>query len=215
MVLDSTGAFVLIFSTKEVIFLDSMKEKERTEEHADIALSIAAACYQLANVSFSKEEWRVYLCEDAVQQNNTFDCGIYTVLNAYCIISGHQYHNVVSQQVRKWIALNVAEHKQCNCRRLKTKKHNKCSHVKKHRALLQMNMKTAVIEKPLSTYVLSLLDRDSSRWSTCGQNTCPGSFTPNDCMVLCCKCRQWYHASCLLQIASKLPTYYLCHQCSE
>lgn len=50
---------VIIFHTKKVVFLDSMKEKERTKEHGDIALSLAAACYQLADLSFSKEEWKV------------------------------------------------------------------------------------------------------------------------------------------------------------
>lgn len=82
---------VVIFSTHELVILDSMKNKSRSKAHGEVLLRIVAACYQIADATFNKDEWNVILCSDAVQQSNSDDCGLYTILNAFTIIAGKTY----------------------------------------------------------------------------------------------------------------------------
>ncbi|KAM4031925.1 uncharacterized protein ACNLHF_019310 [Anomaloglossus baeobatrachus] len=174
---------VIIFKTKEIIILDSCKSFERAQTNISYLVSIAAACYQLGNVNCNMTEWRALLCEDAVQQRNSYDCGVHTVLNAYSIITGKCYTNVISEHARVWIGVNIAEHKLCPCSKKVLKKPT-VNFGKLHRSLKKRNLNINLSERPLIHYLITFMDAHST-WSKCSAATCHGNFTPLSEMIRC------------------------------
>ena len=191
-----------------------MIDQDRSKRHGHILLCLAAACHQVANVNSKMDLWKVLLCSDAEQQKNDYDCGVYTVLNAHCTITGEEYHDVVSEHARSWIGAQAGMHKNCACKQEKQRR-TAHSFSTKHHKLVHLSTAVEVVERPMAAYLVTLSDREESRWSTCPQVSCKGDFSPEDTMVFCCVCRGWYHVACLPPEQIPLPVYYICDQCSN
>ena len=70
-------------------------------------MNFIAASYIVAGLEFSSDDWQLILDNEAAEQDNGYDCGIFVCMNAYTIMrkepfySSHTFPDSVA--VRKWI----------------------------------------------------------------------------------------------------------------
>lgn len=73
---------IIIFKTREIITVDSAKDREQSQQHGNILLT-AAAGHQIVGIPFKHAEWEIMLCEDTAQQKKSYD---WSILNIECLL---------------------------------------------------------------------------------------------------------------------------------
>jgi len=83
---------VIHLKRKKFIILDSLLSQNEREEHFINLLQITCLCYNVVNyfyetnLNFKLHEWQCVYANDAIQQTNSFDCGLYVCIHAFCCI---------------------------------------------------------------------------------------------------------------------------------
>ncbi|RWS20212.1 Ubiquitin-like-specific protease 1 [Leptotrombidium deliense] len=96
---------VILIPSKQIIILDSIKT-EAIHRHKIFKLlfDIARITNILSSVTTRIEDYSFLLSTDCGTQSNSFDCGIYTLLNCLSIIRGIPYvKDFESDKMRRWI----------------------------------------------------------------------------------------------------------------
>lgn len=107
---------VIHLKLKKIIILDSLLDQNEREEHFINLLQITFLCYNVANyyyetnLKFKLHEWQCVYAEDAIQQTNSFDCGLYVCIHAYCYIKNIFFFNEPSNSGREWLFYNFNEY---------------------------------------------------------------------------------------------------------
>lgn len=97
------------FRVREIWIFDSMSNEanEGTLFIFSNLLWIVGAAYEIADTDFIRSSWRCIFSTNIQKQPNGFDCGVYTILNAYSLISKHSYSEICSNAVRQWLKVVI------------------------------------------------------------------------------------------------------------
>jgi len=107
---------VIHLKLKKIIILDSLLSQNEREEHFINLLQITSLCYNVANyfyetnLTFKLHEWQCVYANDAIQQTNSFDCGLYVCIHAFCCIKEIYFFNEPSNSGREWLFYNFNEY---------------------------------------------------------------------------------------------------------
>lgn len=106
---------VIHLKLKIIIILDSLLDDNQREEHFINLLQITFLCYNVANyyyktnLKFKLHEWQCVYAKDAIQQTNSYDCGLYVCIHAFCYIKDISFFNEPSNSGREWLFYNYNE----------------------------------------------------------------------------------------------------------
>ncbi|KAF0685855.1 Ubiquitin-like-specific protease 1, partial [Aphis craccivora] len=90
----------------------SLLSQDKRKEHFNCLLQITYLCYNISNycnktnLKFNLSEWQCVYANDALQQSNTYDCGLYVCLHAFCYITDSYFFNTSSNGGREWLFYN-------------------------------------------------------------------------------------------------------------
>lgn len=106
---------VIHLKLKIIIILDSLLDDNQREEHFINLLQITFLCYNVANyyyktnLKFKLHEWQCVYAKDAIQQTNSYDCGLYVCIHAFYYIKDISFFNEPSNSGREWLFYNYNE----------------------------------------------------------------------------------------------------------
>ncbi|RWS23368.1 uncharacterized protein B4U80_13392 [Leptotrombidium deliense] len=102
---------VILQHSKQIILLDSIKSEVKYRQKIfDTLYDIARIVNILSSRTTKKQEYRFYISSDCGTQSNSFDCGIYTILNCLSVIRGKPYiREFDSDTMRRWVTY-IASH---------------------------------------------------------------------------------------------------------
>ena len=71
---------------------------------------IIKACYAVACLKTELDEWEFILCQNVMQQQNGFDCGVHAIANVYCLVNSLPLPKTLpSVEARNWIKRILAK----------------------------------------------------------------------------------------------------------
>jgi len=105
---------IIHLKLKMIIILDSLLSLDERKEHFIRLLQITYLCYNInisnycnkISLKFNVSEWQYVYANDSIQQSNTFDCGFYVCLHAFCFITDSYFFNISSNDGRVWLFYN-------------------------------------------------------------------------------------------------------------
>ena len=97
---------VILKQQDKIVLLDSLKDGKAAEPRGDIFRALACilvAMYRVENLTATPREYQYIYSKDCRRQNNNYDCGVYVIMNALCILLGKAMKNYPTSLCRKFI----------------------------------------------------------------------------------------------------------------
>uniref|UniRef100_UPI00193A6435 uncharacterized protein LOC120341208 n=1 Tax=Styela clava TaxID=7725 RepID=UPI00193A6435 len=178
------------------------------------AFKILYLFFAIAGVKLKPTEWELILCSDAPQQINSYDCGVHSVINAYCVFNHIPLiAHFDSAQVRAWIKSVIinfsGEAKTHHSKNELTgaREISKSQWISSFAGLTGIGTKTYHECFPM-------IQKEKSGWTTCDMDKCTGN-KKDETQVMCVNCRKWSHRTCLPESILYDVTYYVCPHCKN
>ncbi|XP_050523569.1 uncharacterized protein LOC126895585 [Daktulosphaira vitifoliae] len=111
---------VINLYTKKITILNSLlnpnnEDQERYKQHFAILFQILRTYYKTKefkngpstkSAKIKVNKWQFILAKNAEEQYNSFDCGLYVCIHAYCYITNTQFFRLTSKFGREWLYNN-------------------------------------------------------------------------------------------------------------
>ncbi|RWS27230.1 sentrin-specific protease 1-like protein [Leptotrombidium deliense] len=202
------------FKSREIIILDSLENCHRQLQFENLR-RIAIAAGAVANVKINIDKWEFIYASDCKKQKNSYDCGVFVILNCYAIARCESLFSIPSQLARRWIQYigSYFEHKETRHIPVRVSDKNMNNFVNMiYDAVIEASDDILINAKPCSEKLHNYVANAKEESSFCSAVGC--SFADETVnMVKCCYCRKWYHDQC--QRRKTNVTYYKCFYCSE
>lgn len=222
---------IILLNSRRIILFDSIHDdvaESQTEQfrlmwfYVQLIVMVA----QLENAKdiddfLKPETWSFVWASDVPKQTNGYDCGLHVVLSAYSILSRKSYVTLNNSEFgRLWIFQNLVR---CCSYLLNDKniKSTRCNRIKSNGIISNMskvwnnreNIYLNITRQPMHDILPLLASKDwqidcGYLYCAKGQNHCKAVANMNQ--IFCCKCRRWYHESCIEKTFPPNTIYLIC-----
>lgn len=207
------------FRTRDISICNSIHSSYTAKTASSTLLKIVACICTAATEYFKVSDWTVSEVINVPQQDNGYDCGVFTILHACAVISSSQLGPVNSNKARLWIHSLVEEYKPGKTRQSGLSQKKVLCYRRKVQSY-DAEVKALVLRQTeyKSTCQKLQMDHASTKnWTLCYSSKCKGDPEYLDEYILCVICRRWFHIKCMStdRVVIAGTDYQKCLMCSS